>query len=446
MSKNRKQQGFLSDRQWKRLIRDIKNQRCVLMLGPRMGGVNRSDNWYPLVEDFSRYLTKELDQEQIPYDELEVKNLPYTAQCFLSIDGVKRIDLEDEIVSYYQQHSKEIPEIYNQLAKLPFPIIIDATFERYIAQSFENIGKLCQEGFYNFRRKVTKEINWREFTYQAPLVYKLFGSLEKPESLVITDEEQLEFIRNVIKDDPGFPDEVLEQFNHNKSYLFLGFNLMHWQFRLLLEYLNLKESNQTHAPQTKGYNVDATTKNTFERRFKFLFIDKDAPEFLKELRQRLDTEELEKPIEKKSKKRIFISYSDQDEDYVRLLCNFMGPMQDNGEVELLHKMQISPGVDRNKATEQMINQADVILFMLSSYFLADQGIKDFEFPLSIAKNHDDSCRLIPIITRACDWQSLSGLNQLIPLPANGVSLTSTSWETQDDAYLKVIKSLKKLIW
>ena len=82
--------------------------------------------------------------------------------------------------------------------------------------------------------KTLMPIDIEKISVENPLVYNLFGSLDETESIVLTEEDQLEFIRNVVKDDPRIPEEILGQFDHRKTYLFFGFDLENWQFRLLL--------------------------------------------------------------------------------------------------------------------------------------------------------------------------------------------------------------------
>jgi hypothetical protein len=436
----------MNERRWKRLLRDVQEQRCILMLGPRLEGLQVNGQWLPLMESFAGFLTNELSVEKIDFDVNAAEHLPYIGQLFLKIPGVERIDLEDEIKSYYQQNMAAPPPLYRLLAGLPFSLVINSGFDNYMERAFNNEGKFAYGYYYNFRRQTPVDLDPESIDPQHPMVYNLFGSFEKPESLVITENDQVEFVRNVVKSDPGVPPVILEQFDHSKSYLFLGFNVEHWQFRLLLEALNLRESNATHSPNMDRYPVSPATRKFFEDRYKFHFIEKDAITFSNELIERLnqlagEDEEANLPLRK-----IFIAYADEDESYARELTDFLDPLQEKGAVQVSHKAELPPGVDADEAITAALTEASVILLVISADFLADYLIKERELAIALERADNRSATVIPVIARACDWKTNSGLRKLAPLPLNGTPIQSNHWTSPDDAYLHIIKNLKKRIW
>ena len=71
---------------------------------------------------------------------------------------------------------------------------------------------------------------------ERPLVYHVFGILEVPESIVITEDEYFDFLAAVANSGPSTPliPSVVEEALANSSLLFVGFGVQDWDFRILL--------------------------------------------------------------------------------------------------------------------------------------------------------------------------------------------------------------------
>ena len=432
--------------QWRRFIRDIQENRCILMLGNGLSGLSSDDNPTSLAAAFSEYLVEELKAEKIPFDESQKQNLPYIAQLCLSINNFRRIDLEDEAKDFIKRRTKNIPPVYHQLAKLPFSLVINATFDNYMERAFNQAGKFCTPYYYNFQRTKSEDIDPDIITTKTPLIYNLFGSVKKTESLVLTDQDQVKFVHNVVKEDPDIPEQIMEQFDHNKVYLFLGFNVEHWQFRLLLESLKLKEGNSTHAPST-GVPVSATTKSLFEKRYNFQFIDDGIEDFLVEVGKRYIEFTADDPSdEERTSKKVFIAYTDQDKTILDKMETFVTPLVDRKELTILHKQKMPFGQEEEEAIRTFMEEADTILLLLSADFLSDPIIKARELAWAFELQEQKNTQIIPIIGRTCAWNVDAKISKLTALPANGTPLEHRSWEAVDDAYNEFVQQLTKRIW
>ncbi|HAO20607.1 MAG TPA: hypothetical protein DCQ37_09125, partial [Desulfobacteraceae bacterium] len=59
-----------------------------------------------------------------------------------------------------------------------------------------------------------------------------------PESLVMTENDLLDFLVSVISKAPGLPASITSELNStDKNFLFLGFGFKHWYLRILLHVL-----------------------------------------------------------------------------------------------------------------------------------------------------------------------------------------------------------------
>lgn len=427
--------------QWIKLKRDFEEQRCVLMIGPNLAEVEKEGEMLPLLEELSHYLADFLDQENIDYDPNAKDNLTYTAQRFLSIKGARRVDLEDMAKDFMEQRCKRIPDVYKWLSKLPFTIFINTNTDDYMQRALRAEGKQPIDLYYNFRRESTMTVDFDKVDAQKPLVYNLFGSMAESESLVLTEEDQLEFIRNVVKDDPRIPEEILGQFDDRKTYLFFGFNLENWQFRLLLDGLKLKEENTTISPKTHRFPVSTITKLFYEERFNFQFIEKEATDFLKELSLKVKAADEER---NQLTENVFLLYHPQDEDFKNQLENNLSQLIKNGELNLQYPGAFIAGTE-DTTIQAALKNAHIILPILSPNFLADEALADQMLLIADEMDRNNTAKLRPIIARPCDWRGNQSLRSKIPLPDNSEAITSKHWNTQDDAYFNIVQSLKKML-
>ncbi len=436
---------LLSDRQWKRLIRDIKEQRCVLMLGPKIQGLKTTDVWEPLIEVFSESLCGEIEDSGMEFEKEASRNLSYIAQRFLNIPDALRIDLEDDARDFYKANTKVIPPIYEKLSQFPFHLVINTTMDDYMERAFIREGKNCKSNHYNFKRKVKDPIYPELINAKSPLVYNLLGTYHHSESMVLSEQNQLEFVRNVVQGNPGIPEEILEQFDGSKSYLFIGFDLEHWQFRLLLESLNIKEGNTTLAPKSSNYSLRNITKSFFKDHFQFHFVDQYVEELVDELIEKLAIEkekDLSKSVASVSMKNVFIVYNEKDDEICNRLEITLRPLESKNQIRINHRGRISPGEQISIYVNEKINEAHVILLLLSADFLADDDLQKIEFEMALEKYKNKTAKVIPVIGRACDWNSISILNDMIPL-MDGLPLTGNNLNNEDEAYLQIVEELKK---
>ncbi len=428
--------------QWNRLSRDFKEERCILMLGPRMPGTQVDGQWHSLIEELSVYLTDILTDSGVKFDEASKRELPYIAQQFLSIEGARRVDLEDMSRDFLEQNTKEIPTIYHELAKLPLHLIINTTPDDYMERALREQGKSCVTHHYNFQRDHHEVIEGDMITVEQPLVYNLFGTMNHPESLVLTDNNQLEFIRNVVKDNPRIPNEILGQFDHRKTYLFLGFNLENWQFRLLLDSLNLREENSTFSPQTPHYPLSPKTREFYANRFSFYFVEQDMVEFTSTLSAKVKPAEETKTT---TTKRVFLVSDSKDQELQSELITWFRQMEHNKEVELWYRDKFEVGTDESEILEK-IKTCEVILLLISPDFIANDRLHETKLRLAMEMHDDKKAKVFPVLLRHSDWESSADLKRLPPLPTDKKTITDTSeWDSRDEAWKTLISQFKNLV-
>ncbi len=142
--------------------------------------------------------------------------------------------------------------------------------------------------------------------------------------------------------------------------------------------------------------------------------------------------------------KIFISYAHKDEIYKDKLVTSIANLKRQGYVSAWEDRQIPIGGEWDKHIKTELNDADVILMLISMDFIASEYCFDVEVAKAIERhnNPDDNARVVPIIIRPADWQD-TAFARLQALPKG--ALPVSKWDDEDEAYLDIVNQLKKLI-
>ena len=130
-------------------------------------------------------------------------------------------------------------------------------------------------------------------TEESPLIFQLYGSLEEPASLVLTENNLLDFLAALIAKDPPLPHNVLSELRDRaKGLLFLGFGFKHWYLRILLHVLqggHRKESSSfalEHCVPGNDNEFQHTILFFSRSDYKITICAKELRSFVRELRAR----------------------------------------------------------------------------------------------------------------------------------------------------------------
>ena len=140
--------------------------------------------------------------------------------------------------------------------------------------------------------------------------------------------------------------------------------------------------------------------------------------------------------------KVFISYSHKDEEHREALDEQLAMLKRNKIVDAWHDRKITPGDNWANEISEHLEQSDLILFLLSSSFLASDYCHEIEMKRAIEMHSQGKAQLIPILVRPCDWSSTE-LSRLQALPKDALAITK--WVNQDEAWLNVINGIKSRI-
>lgn len=119
--------------------------------------------------------------------------------------------------------------------------------------------------------------------------------------------------------------------------------------------------------------------------------------------------------------KIFVSYSRADKEMCEALVASFAPMQDEGLVTLSYDGGLTPGENYFDRLEEMIETADVALFLVSPASLSSAAV-EIELRYALTRFNADSTgkalRIVPVILNRCDWQETPlGVFQCMPIGA-----------------------------
>ncbi|WP_299178415.1 leucine-rich repeat domain-containing protein [uncultured Chryseobacterium sp.] len=150
---------------------------------------------------------------------------------------------------------------------------------------------------------------------------------------------------------------------------------------------------------------------------------------------------LKQPIKMK---KIFISYSKADAFYLEKLENHLSVLKRNGTIDTWNCRQLLPGEKWDGKIKKELEEADVIIFLVSDDFLATDYIWDVEIKRAIERENatPESVRVVPIIVRSCYWEE-SPLSVYNTAPKKAQVLTLAG--NIDEAYTNAVKEIRKVL-
>lgn len=221
----------LDDRDWDNLLRRIKDGNCTPFIGP---GVSHA-----ILPSDQEIAQSWADEHHYPL--VDPDNMPRVAQ-FLAITRDPAFPAED-IARRWQSlnirpNFREATEPHTFLAGLPLPLYITTNYDDFMVQALayrlrKATRELCRWNHYvRDLPSVFDAGSTAEISPASPVVYHLFGHAQLPESMVLTEDEYLDFLVNISRDQTIIPRRIQKALV-NTSLLFIGYELNDWRFRVL---------------------------------------------------------------------------------------------------------------------------------------------------------------------------------------------------------------------
>jgi hypothetical protein len=140
--------------------------------------------------------------------------------------------------------------------------------------------------------------------------------------------------------------------------------------------------------------------------------------------------------------RLFVSYASKDSVYRDQLATHLAVLRRNGLVELWTDQVLVPGEEWDAAIKARLREADVIVCLVSSDFLASDYIVEVELELALERHERGVARVVPILIRPCEWEC-SPLAKFHALPAGKKPVSL--FPNPDEAWVEVAHGLRRTV-
>ena len=137
-----------------------------------------------------------------------------------------------------------------------------------------------------------------------------------------------------------------------------------------------------------------------------------------------------------------MSYSHKDESFRSELDSHLAMLKRQKVVDVFTDHCIPAGGEFDDQIRRELEQADVVLLLVSSYFLNSEYCFGIEMQRSMERHEAGSCVVVPIIVRDCDWEP-APFHTLKALPRDGLPVAS--WKDPHEAFADVARSLRSML-
>lgn len=343
----------MKERHWNNLVGSLRHGQCVLMLGADLPVRKTGAGAEPWSEDSSmpeelrRALADELEEDGRRPSGATVAAV---AQYYEDTEGFGPSALRASAERQIRSRQYCPSTVHEKLAALPFSLIVTTAYDALLSQALVTAGKAPTTQQYHMRGD--KRDN-PEFlipgTPKSPVIYHLFGNAAQPWSMVLSENDVLDFLIRVVSERPPLPNSLLRALKRDgQSFLFVGFGIRRWDLRVLLKVLlralELNRSGPAIAAESLSGLLQADREETilfYQRGTRVEVQDEDIPAFLTNLAERLEREGgfLESAaLPLGTRPRVFISYAREDGDlaqriYDALQAAFIEPWLDQQSLE-----------------------------------------------------------------------------------------------------------------
>lgn len=136
--------------------------------------------------------------------------------------------------------------------------------------------------------------------------------------------------------------------------------------------------------------------------------------------------------------KVFISYSHDDIALRKELDKHLRILKDENIISTWTDSDISPGTEWEPQIKEQLNNAQIILLLISANFMASKFCRSVEMTKAIERHNANTARVIPIILRPVLWEIAPfGKLQALPLFSDNRPLPVISWPQRDDAFKNI---------
>jgi SIR2-like domain len=226
--------GILREHDWEILAGRIAKNKCTPLIGAGACAPH-----LPLGSEIAQEWAQ---RYKYPFE--DTSDLARVAQFRVIDTEEDQLVAKEEIAERFgttppPDFARDLDEPHAVLARLPLPVYITTNYDDFMTRALEAAGKEPQIEVCGWNQFIKDQVPCfdatREYvdpTPARPLVFHLHGHWKWPESLVLTEDDYLEFLVR-IAEDPNLPPPRIKLALTGAQLLFMGYSMADWDFRVL---------------------------------------------------------------------------------------------------------------------------------------------------------------------------------------------------------------------
>ena len=137
--------------------------------------------------------------------------------------------------------------------------------------------------------------------------------------------------------------------------------------------------------------------------------------------------------------KLFYSYAHEDEELRDALAQHLSTLKRQGVISAWHDREISAGEEWRGAINDQLEDAQIVLLLISPAFIASDYCYDKEMMRAMERHESGEARVIPVVLRPVDWQG-TPFSELQALPRNAKPVTT--WPNRDEAFADIAREIR----
>jgi hypothetical protein len=374
----------MRDGDWASLTSSIESGRCILMLGPDAFMAEFEGETLPVAVGLARFVKERLGDQYAYLDPFKPWSVAQVA-----VDQEDANTLRSWVHEFYDTYNTESQSL-NNLASLPFQLIVNTSPGFSAERAFKSVKSETYVDFYD--RTAPARIYLPDPTADAPVLYGLYGSLQQPSSMILSENDRFDFLISIIAENPPLPQKLTSTLcDPRQSFLFLGFNLAQWQLRMLLHVVlrKVQRENKSFAIELEREVIDEEAKLFYMIGHKVRFVDMDLLNFTNSLRARVRQptrvlEQRDHSVLAPDAPAVFLCHAHEDVESARKLA---ARLRDNGINVWLDRDHLRGGDEWDQMIERVLDKEVQYAVILQSANLRakDIGYVNKEIHLAIER-------------------------------------------------------------
>ncbi len=139
---------------------------------------------------------------------------------------------------------------------------------------------------------------------------------------------------------------------------------------------------------------------------------------------------------------VFYSYDDRDRELRDELEKHLATLKHQQLIKPWHNRDISAGTEWKSVVDKNLNDAQIILLLISADFIASEYLYAFEMTRALERHNSGEAFVLPVKLRFCETKGLP-FDQLDFLPENRIPISSRA--NIDEALQEVAQGIRKVV-